>query len=101
MRPLKLVQQKLGLRLLSHHKVGRHSMASRAVTGGESIKAVQAQLGHVSWQSTHKYAPGLGRSVAFGDRAQTARAPHDDEPPREAHVNRMSTAAPSATKAVS
>jgi len=47
-RPLKLVQQKLGLRLLSHHKVGRHSVASQAVTGGESIKAVQAQLGHVS-----------------------------------------------------
>ena len=25
-RPLKLVQEKLGLRLLSHHKVGRHSL---------------------------------------------------------------------------
>jgi len=33
-RPLKLVQQKLGLRLLSHRKVGRHSVASLAVTSG-------------------------------------------------------------------
>ena len=55
-RPLTLVQQKLGLRLLSHHKVGRHSVASQAVTGGESVKAVQAQLGHRSEQSTHKYS---------------------------------------------
>jgi integrase len=55
-RPLTLVQQKLGLRLLSHRKVGRHSVASQAVTGGESFKAVQAQLGHRSEQSTHKYS---------------------------------------------
>ena len=41
---MKLVQQKLGLRLLNHHKLGRHSVASQAVTGGESVKAVQAQL---------------------------------------------------------
>ncbi|MGH9107816.1 MAG: hypothetical protein ACRDZX_18685, partial [Acidimicrobiales bacterium] len=54
-RPLTLVQKKLGLRVLSHHKVGRHSVASQAVTGGESVKAVQAQLGHRSEQSTHKY----------------------------------------------
>ena len=59
-RPLKLVQQKLGLRLLSHHKVGRHSVASQAVTGGESVKAVQAQLGHRSEQSsTRTSAPAL------------------------------------------
>jgi integrase len=55
-RPLQLVQEKLGLRMLSHHKVGRHSVASQAVTSGESVKAVQAQLGHRSEQSTHKYS---------------------------------------------
>jgi integrase len=36
--------------------VGRHSVASQAVTSGESVKAVQAQLGHRSEQSTHQYA---------------------------------------------
>ncbi len=55
-RPLQEVQRTLGLRLLSHHKVGRHSVASQAATGGESIKAIQAQLGHRSEQSTHRYA---------------------------------------------
>jgi hypothetical protein len=44
-RPLTYVQQKLGLRLLSHHKVGRHSVASQAVTSGESVKTVQARSG--------------------------------------------------------
>jgi site-specific recombinase XerD len=57
------VQRKLGLRELSHHKVGRHSVASQAVTGGQSVKVVQAQLGHRSEQSTHKYAH-------LGSRAQ-------------------------------
>jgi len=42
--------------MLSHHKIGRHSVASQAVTAGLSIKAVQAQLGHRSEQSTHRYA---------------------------------------------
>ncbi|MDJ0763659.1 MAG: tyrosine-type recombinase/integrase [Myxococcota bacterium] len=51
----------MGLRLLSHHSIGRHSIgrhsvASQAATGGESIKAIQAQLGHRSEQSTHRYA---------------------------------------------
>jgi integrase len=55
-RPLTAVQKKLGLRPLGHHAIGRHSVASQAATGGESIKAVQAQLGHRSEQSTHKYA---------------------------------------------
>jgi integrase len=56
MRPLKSVQTKLGLRPLGHHAIGRHSVASQAATGGGSIKAIQAQLGHRSEQSTHKYA---------------------------------------------
>jgi len=50
------VQRKLGLRELKHHAIGRHSVASQAATGGESIKAIQAQLGHRSEQSTHRYA---------------------------------------------
>jgi integrase len=41
---------------LGHHAIGRHSVASQAATGGSSIKAIQAQLGHRSEQSTHKYA---------------------------------------------
>ncbi len=55
-RPLKAAQKKLGLRRLGHHAIGRHSVASQAATSGESIKAIQAQLGHQSEQSTHKYA---------------------------------------------
>lgn len=55
-RPLHVVQRALGLRMLSHHHIGRHSVASQAVTAGLSIKAVQAQLGHRSEQSTHRYA---------------------------------------------
>ncbi|MCC6806972.1 MAG: tyrosine-type recombinase/integrase [Deltaproteobacteria bacterium] len=55
-RPMKEVQELKSLRSLSHHELGRHSVASQAVTAGESIKAIQAQLGHASEQSTHKYA---------------------------------------------
>jgi hypothetical protein len=52
-RPMVAVQRALGLRPLSHHALGRHSVPSQAVTGGHSIKAVQAKLGHRSEQSTH------------------------------------------------
>lgn len=55
-RSLLKVQRALGLRELGHHAIGRHSVASQAVTNGVSIKAVQAQLGHRSEQSTHVYA---------------------------------------------
>jgi integrase len=87
-RPLKLVQQKLGLRVLSHHKVGRHSVASQAVTGGASVKAVQAQLGHRSEQSTHKYAHlGSEAQRRLVEALQPRVAPHD----RGSHVNLAST----------
>jgi len=77
-RALTLVQQKLGLRLLSHHKVGRHSVASQAVTGGESIKAVQAQLGHRSEQSTDKYSHlGLGAQRRLIEAPRPVVAPHE------------------------
>ena len=55
-RPLRTVQRALGLRELTHHQIGRHSVASQAATGGQSIKAIQAQLGHRSAQSTEVYA---------------------------------------------
>lgn len=55
-RPLRAVQRALGLRELSHHQIGRHSVASQAATGGQSMKAIQAQLGHRSAQSTEVYA---------------------------------------------
>ena len=87
-RPLKLVQQKLGLRVLSHHKVGRHSVASQAVTSGESVKAVQAQLGHRSEQSTHQYAHlGSGPQRRLVEALRPARAPHEGV----RHVNLAST----------
>jgi integrase len=90
-RPLKLMQQKLGLRVLSHHKVGRHSVASQAVTGGESVKAVQAQLGHRSETSTHRYAHlGSGAQRQLVEALQPARAPHE----LALHVNVASTGAP-------
>jgi integrase len=62
-RPLRIVQRALGLREIGHHQVGRHSVASQAATGGHSIKAIQAQLGHKSAKSTHQYAH-------LGQRAQ-------------------------------
>ena len=34
-RPLRTVQKALGLPLLSHHQIGRHSMASQAATDGQ------------------------------------------------------------------
>jgi integrase len=87
-RPLKLVQQKLGLRLLSHHKVGRHSVASQAVTSGESVKAVQAQLGHRSEQSTHQYAHlGSGAQRRLIEALTPALPPHEIA----SHVNLAST----------
>ena len=82
-RPLRTVQRKLGLRELSHHKLGRHSVASQAVTGGHSMKTIQAQLGHQSEQSTHMYAH-------LGDGAQL-RLVQDLEPKNPPHVNVAST----------
>jgi site-specific recombinase XerD len=71
------VQRALGLRPLSHHALGRHSVASQAVTGGHSIKAVQAQLGHRSEQSTHMYAHlGSGAQLRLVEALQPAAAPH-------------------------
>jgi len=76
-RPLKAVQKSLGLRLLGHHAIGRHSVASQAATGGESIKAIQAQLGHRSEQSTHKYAHlGSKAQLRIVEALEPASPPH-------------------------
>ena len=98
-RPLRLVQQKLGLRLLSHHKVGRHSVASQAVTGGESVKAVQAQLGHRSEQSTHQYAHlGSGAQRRLVEALRPALAPHEAAS-LNGHGNLAATSAASPSEA--
>ena len=55
-RPLRRAQEALGLRVISHHKLGRHSVASQAASGGHSIKHIQTQLGHRDERSTHRYA---------------------------------------------
>ncbi len=76
-RPLQMVQRKLGLRMLSHHYVGRHSVASQAATRGESMKVVQAQLGHRSEQSTHRYAHlGARAQLRLVERLEPAEPPH-------------------------
>jgi len=80
---LSAVQKALGLRELGHHKIGRHSVASQAVTGGHSIKTIQAQLGHRSEQSTHRYAH-------LGNTAQL-RLVESLEPSAPPHVNLRST----------
>lgn len=82
-RPLLQVQRALGLRELGPHKIGRHSVASQAATGGHSIKTIQAQLGHRSAQSTHRYAH-------LGSEAQL-RLVQDLGPTSPPHVNVRST----------
>jgi hypothetical protein len=67
--------------MLSHHKLGRHSVASQAVTSGESVKAVKAQLGHKSEQSTHKYAHLKGqRQMLMATWRQRAIRPSGSRP---------------------
>ena len=76
-RPLMNVQKKLGLRPLRHHAIGRHSVASQAATGGESILAIQKQLGHRSEQSTHKYAHlGSGAQLRVVEALAPSAPPH-------------------------
>jgi integrase len=77
MRSLQTVQEKLGLRPLGHHAIGRHSVASQAATGGESIKAIQAQLGHRSEESTHKYTHlGSKAQLRVVEALAPLRPPH-------------------------
>jgi integrase len=83
--PLERVQKALGLRMLSHHKVGRHSVASQAATAGTSMKAIQAQLGQRSEASTHRYAHlGSGAQLRVVESLTPTKPPH-------LHVNVAST----------
>ena len=76
-RPLRTVQKALGLPLLSHHQIGRHSMASQAATDGQPIKAIQAQLGHRSAQSTEVYAHlGSSAQLRLVKALEPASPPH-------------------------
>ena len=84
-RPLRTVQHKLGLRELSHHAIGRRSVASQANRAGHSVKAIQAQLGHRSRQSTDLYIASSS-STAGQLRLVTSLAPS-----APAHVNLTST----------
>jgi integrase len=76
-RPLRTVQKALGLPLLSHHQIGRHSMASQAATDGQPIRAIQAQLGHRSAQSTEVYAHlGGSAQLRLVQALEPASPPH-------------------------
>jgi integrase len=84
-RPLLRVQRELGLRELGHHASGRRSVASQANQAGHSVKAIQAQLGHRSRQSTDLY---IQRSSS---NAGQLRLVSGLAPASPAHVNVVST----------
>lgn len=81
--PQRNVQRALGLRELSHHRLGRHSVGSQAAEMGHTLKAIQAQLGHRTSQSTVRYLHASDRAKL---RLVTGLAP--SAPP---HVNHRST----------
>jgi len=81
--PLQRVQRALGLRVIGHHQIGRHSLGSQAATSGHSLKIIQATLGHRSEASTHRYAH-------LGDRARL-RLVESLQPTSPPHVNVRST----------
>ncbi|MFW5876098.1 MAG: tyrosine-type recombinase/integrase [Myxococcota bacterium] len=84
-RPLREVQRELGLRELSHHALGRRSVASQANAMGHSVKAIQAQLGHRSRQSTDMYI------AASSNSAGQLRLVRELAPRKPAHGNLAST----------
>jgi integrase len=84
--PMKLVQAKLGLRKLTHHKLGRHSVGSQADDIGATHKAIQRQLGHQSPRSTDQYVHGSSKAQrAIVEALRPKRAPH--EPPLRDELN--------------
>lgn len=77
-KPLRAMQKRLGLRFVSHHRIGRHSVGMLAGEAGASLKAIQTQLGHKSSQSTLKYmhaAKGEQRKIV--EQLRPAQAPHE------------------------
>lgn len=88
---LSRMQKRLGLRPLLHHAIGRHSVASQAASGGESIKSIQAQLGHCSEQSTLKYMHLANKGqLRLIEGLKPASPPHESGS-NNARVNEMST----------
>ena len=85
-RPLREVQRALRLRELSHHAIGRRSVASQANQAGHPVKAIQAQLGHRSRQSTDLYIAASSSGPA------QLRLVRGLAPSAPAHVNLKSTA---------
>jgi integrase len=76
-KPLRKVQEALGLRVIGHHQIGRHSVGSQAATRGHSLKIIQAQLGHRSQASTHRYAHlGDGACLRLVESLQPTSPPH-------------------------
>jgi integrase len=62
---------------LDSHKIGRHSMASQAATDGQPIRAIPAQLGHRSAQSTEVYAHlGSSAQLRLVRALEPASPPH-------------------------
>ena len=82
--PLDVVIEKLGIRRLTHHKLGRHSVGSQADDVGATTKAIQRQLGHRSPASTAKYVHGSSKAQrAIVEKLRPARAPHEPPPPEK------------------
>lgn len=78
--PLKVVQEKRGLRKFGHHVIGRHSVASQAIAAGAHMKAVQKLLGHKSEQSTHRYAHAESDATReIVNKLKLEIAPHERE----------------------
>lgn len=82
--PLEIVIAKLGIRRLTHHKLGRHSVGSQADDIGATTKAIQRQLGHKSPASTAKYVHGSAKAQqAIVDGLRPVRPPHESIPQDE------------------
>lgn len=83
-RPLRVVQRALCPPELSHHAIGRRSVASQANRAGHSVKVIQAQLGQRSRQSTDLYIASWSNTgpAPLGTRVGPLRAGS-----RQRHVN--------------
>ena len=88
-RPLRIVQRAKGLRYLSHHKIGRHSVGGQSSSAGISTRVLQSQLGHKSIQSTARYAnlANFAQLKLLQDLAP-ATPPHGQPAVNEAAKNR-------------
>lgn len=82
--PMNDVYKKTGLRRLTHHKLGRHSVGSQADSIGATTKAIQRQLGHKSPKSTDQYVHGSSKAQrAIVEALRPTRAPHEPTPTKD------------------